>query len=140
MVRPSEEIVVASRKSPLALAQAELAIASLGLAMPGFDFRIEKMVTTGDRRREWSLEEKGGKGLFTKELEDALLEERADLAVHSAKDLPSEMPEGLSIAGFLARETPRCPYSKDDDLPALIATEASVGGSASVSISTGGVC
>ncbi len=124
MVRPSDEIVVASRKSPLALAQAELAIASLGLAMPGFDFRIEKMVTTGDRRREWSLEEKGGKGLFTKELEDALLEERADLAVHSAKDLPSEMPKGLSIAGFLARETPEDVLVLKDgvDLPALIAT------------------
>jgi len=106
MVKPSEEIVIASRKSPLALAQAELAIASFGVAMPGSDFRIEKMVTTGDRRRDWSLEEKGGKGLFTKELEDALLDNRADLAVHSAKDLPSEMPEGLAIAGFLPRESP----------------------------------
>ena len=68
MVRPSEEIVVASRKSPLALAQAELAIASLGLAMPGLDFRVNKMVTTGDRRREWSLEEKGGKAYSRKSL------------------------------------------------------------------------
>lgn len=106
MVKPSEEIVIASRKSPLALAQAELAVASLSGAMPGMAFCIKKMVTTGDRRREWSLEEKGGKGLFTKELEDALLENRADLAVHSAKDLPSEMPEGLAIAGFLPRESP----------------------------------
>jgi len=106
MVKPSQEIVIASRKSPLALAQAELAIASFRVAMPGLEFRIEKMVTTGDRRREWSLGEKGGKGLFTKELEDALLDSRADLAVHSAKDLPSEMPEGLAIAGFLPRESP----------------------------------
>lgn len=106
MVKPSEEIVIASRKSPLALAQAEQAIASFSVAMPGSEFRIEKMVTTGDRRRDWSLEEKGGKGLFTKELEDALLDNRADLAVHSAKDLPSEMPEGLAIAGFLPRESP----------------------------------
>ena len=70
------------------------------------------------------MEEKGGKGLFTKELEDALLEERADLAVHSAKDLPSEMPKGLSIAGFLARETPEDVLVLKDgvDLPALIAT------------------
>ena len=68
MVRPSEEIVVASRKSPLALAQAELAIASLGLAMPGLDFRVSKMVTTGDRRRQSNKEEKVVKGQFKKEL------------------------------------------------------------------------
>ncbi len=106
MVKPTEEIVIASRKSPLALAQAELAIDFLDSALPGLSYRIEKMVTTGDRQREWSLEQKGGKGLFTKELEDALLENRADLAVHSAKDLPSEMPGGLAIAGFLPREAP----------------------------------
>ena len=92
--------------------------------MPELKFRIEKMVTTGDRQREWSLEKKGGKGLFTKELEDALLEKRADLAVHSAKDLPSEMPEGLSIAGFLPRESPEDVLVLKDgiDAPARIAT------------------
>lgn len=86
------------------MAQTRLAQARLQAALPGTLFRIEKMVTTGDRQREWSLEEQGGKGLFTKELEDALLEGRADIAVHSAKDLPSDMPRGLALAGFLPRE------------------------------------
>ncbi len=63
--------------------------------------------TSGDQRLEWSLEKEGGKGLFTKELEQALLDGRADLAVHSAKDLPTDMPDGLEIAAFLPREDPR---------------------------------
>ncbi len=106
MIKPAKDYVVATRKSPLAMAQTRLAVKALEGAIPGASFRIEKMVTTGDRRKEWSLEEKGGKGLFTKELEDALLEGRADVAIHSAKDLPSDMPEGLAIAGYLPREEP----------------------------------
>lgn len=100
----AREFVIATRKSPLAMAQTHLAMALFEGALPGSVFRIEKMVTTGDKRVEWSLEKQGGKGLFTKELEDALLEGRADLAIHSAKDLPSDMPEGLALAGFLPRE------------------------------------
>lgn len=105
MIMPGREYVIATRKSPLAMAQTEMAKALLESKLAGADFRVEKMVTTGDKRRDWSLEAKGGKGLFTKELEDALLEGRADLAVHSAKDLPSEMPEGLALAGYLPRQT-----------------------------------
>ena len=105
MIQSGKELVLVTRKSTLALVQAELASACFGKAVPGTSIRIEKMVTTGDKRREWSLEKEGGKGLFTKELEDALLEKRADFAVHSAKDLPSDMPEGLAIAGFLPRES-----------------------------------
>jgi len=100
----AKEFVIATRKSPLAMAQTTMTVASFEKALPGTSYRIEKMVTTGDRQREWSLEKQGGKGLFTKELEDALLEGRADFAVHSAKDLPSDMPEGLALAGFLPRE------------------------------------
>lgn len=105
MIKPAREYVIATRKSPLAMAQTHLAKELFERGMPEAIFRIEKMVTTGDKRQEWSLEKQGGKGLFTKELEDALLEGRADFAVHSAKDLPSEMPEGLSLAGFLPRQT-----------------------------------
>lgn len=105
MIKPAREYVIATRKSPLAMAQTHLAKELFEGGMPDGVFRIEKMVTTGDKRQEWSLEKQGGKGLFTKELEDALLEGRADFAVHSAKDLPSEMPEGLSLAGFLPRQT-----------------------------------
>jgi hydroxymethylbilane synthase len=65
------------------------------------------MSTTGDRQSQWNLAEKGGKGLFTKELEDALLKGDADLAVHSAKDMPTDSPKGLCISTFLDREDPR---------------------------------
>ncbi len=105
MIKPAREIVIATRKSPLAMAQTRLTQELFARGMPGAEFRVEKMVTTGDRRQEWSLEKEGGKGLFTKELEDALLEGRADIAVHSAKDLPSRMPDGLALAGFLPRES-----------------------------------
>lgn len=101
----AHKLILATRKSPLALAQANLASAFLTERL-GVACDLLKMVTTGDRQVEWSLEEKGGKGLFTKELEAALLRGEADLAVHSSKDLPGDCPEGLAIAGYLPREDP----------------------------------
>jgi hydroxymethylbilane synthase len=100
----SEIITLATRKSPLALAQTDLVEAAIRRAIPGNDVVQLRMTSTGDQRLTWSLEEKGGKGLFTKELEVALLEGKADLAVHSAKDMPTEMEPGLAIVGFLPRE------------------------------------
>lgn len=97
-------LVVVTRGSPLARRQTELTIERLSKLLPGTAFVTEIIVTTGDKRTEWSLEKQGGKGLFTSELEAALREGRGDLAVHSAKDLPTEMPEGLTIAGYLPRE------------------------------------
>ncbi|MFP6854503.1 MAG: hydroxymethylbilane synthase [Opitutales bacterium] len=105
MTTETNELIVATRKSPLALRQAEFAAESLRERL-GVAVEIAPMSTTGDQRLDWSLEKRGGKGLFTKELELAVLEERADLAVHSAKDLPTEMPAGLVLAGFLRREDP----------------------------------
>jgi hydroxymethylbilane synthase len=102
----AKKLVLATRKSPLALAQAGLVAAYLGERL-GAECELLKIVTTGDRQAEWSLEEKGGKGLFTKELEAALLRGEADVAVHSAKDLPGEAVEGLSTAGYLPRDDPR---------------------------------
>jgi hydroxymethylbilane synthase len=99
-------LVLATRRSPLALAQAELAAAHLRERL-GVDCRLLEVVTTGDRQADWSLEEKGGKGLFTRELEAAVLTGRADVAVHSAKDLPGESVPGLTTAGYLGREDPR---------------------------------
>ncbi len=101
-----KKLVLATRKSPLALAQAELSAAFLGSRL-GVECELMKLVTTGDRQAEWSLEEKGGKGLFTRELEAALLRKEADVAIHSTKDLPGGSVEGLSIAGYLPREDPR---------------------------------
>ena len=69
-------------------------------------YEIVEKVTTGDKQQGWSLEKQGGKGLFTKELEEALLSGEADIAMHSAKDLPTELPKGLVIAGYLPRDTP----------------------------------
>ncbi|MFA5257802.1 MAG: hydroxymethylbilane synthase [Opitutales bacterium] len=100
-------ITLATRGSPLARAQTVLACAHLAARLPGVRCETLVVTTTGDRRMQWKLREHGGKGLFTKELEDALLEGRADIAVHSAKDLPAALPDGLAIAGFLPRGDPR---------------------------------
>lgn len=97
-------LTIVTRGSPLARRQTELTIERLSKLLPGTEFVTEIIVTTGDKRTEWSLEKQGGKGLFTSELEAALREGRGDIAVHSAKDLPTEMPEGLTIAGYLGRE------------------------------------
>jgi len=102
----AKKLVLATRKSPLALAQAGLVAAYLRDHC-GAECELLKIVTTGDRQAEWSLEEKGGKGLFTKELEAAVLRREADVAVHSAKDLPGETAPGLITAGYLPRDDPR---------------------------------
>ncbi len=99
----STQIRLATRRSPLALCQAELAAAWVLESLPGQRPELLPMTTTGDERQQWSLETKGGKGLFTRELERALLEGEAELAVHSAKDLPTQLPDGLCIAGYLPR-------------------------------------
>ncbi|NBB81496.1 MAG: hydroxymethylbilane synthase [Verrucomicrobia bacterium] len=97
------DIQIATRKSPLALKQSELALACLQTKLPDEKFALLKLSTRVDERLNWSLEKRGGIGLFTKELEAALLEGRADLAIHSAKDLPTTSQKGLSIAGYLPR-------------------------------------
>ncbi|MDP0498790.1 MAG: hydroxymethylbilane synthase [Verrucomicrobiota bacterium JB022] len=102
----SAPLRLATRQSPLAMAQAELAAAWLGEKL-GLETVLLPMTTTGDERLQWSLEAKGGKGLFTSELENALLNGEADLAVHSCKDLPTDNPAGLALGGFLPREDAR---------------------------------
>src|SRR6516164_6433136 len=100
---------IGSRGSPLALAQAREVKLRLA-AMAGLDDdRIEVKVirTTGDAIQDRPLAAAGGKGLFTKEIEEALLSGVIDLAVHSSKDLPAVLPAGLTLAAFLPREDPR---------------------------------
>jgi hydroxymethylbilane synthase len=76
--------------------------------MPGHEFELLRIVTTGDKQSNWSLEKEGGKGLFTAEIEQALIRRDARIAVHSAKDLPGESTDGeLDVAGYLAREDTR---------------------------------
>lgn len=73
----------------------------------GVETELLKIVTTGDRQTEWSLEQRGGKGLFTSELEAALQRGEADVAVHSTKDLPGDIPDGLAIGGYMPRADTR---------------------------------
>jgi hydroxymethylbilane synthase len=98
-------LVIASRGSQLALWQARWV--QDRLAALSLDSRIEVIKTTGDKITDVPLAKVGTKGLFTKEIEEALLEGRADLAVHSLKDLPTELPEGLVLAAVPEREDPR---------------------------------
>jgi hydroxymethylbilane synthase len=101
------KILLATRKSPLALTQTEMVAAHLRATIPGAECELVKMVTTGDRQAEWSLTKQGGKGLFTAELEQALLRGEAHVAVHSCKDLPGEIVAGLVVAGYMPREDVR---------------------------------
>lgn len=101
-----KHFVLATRQSPLALAQTRMVAARLKEKF-GAESQLLKLVTTGDRQTDWVLQRQGGKGLFTGELEAALLADEADAAVHSAKDLPGEMAAGLTVAGYLPRADPR---------------------------------
>ena len=100
---------IGTRGSPLALAQAHETRARLMAAhdLPEEAFSIDAISTSGDRIQDRPLSEAGGKGLFTKEIEEALLAGRIDIAVHSSKDMPTVLPEGLELSAFLPREDPR---------------------------------
>src|SRR5215207_6288849 len=100
---------IGTRGSPLALAQARETRDRLMAAhrLPEEAFAIEVISTSGDRIQDRPLSEAGGKGLFTKEIEEALLAGRIDIAVHSSKDMTTVLPEGLVLSAFLPREDPR---------------------------------
>jgi hydroxymethylbilane synthase len=100
-------LTLATRKSQLALAQARAWCSSLRGAHPGLQVDELHVVTTGDRVTDRPLQEIGGKGLFLKEIEEALLEGRAHLAVHSIKDVPASLAPGLVLAAIPRREDPR---------------------------------
>ncbi len=118
----SREIRIATRKSALALWQAEYVKARLEEAHPGLVVTLVPMVSRGDKLLDSPLSKIGGKGLFVKELETALLAHEADIAVHSMKDVPMDFPEGLGLFCICEREDPRdafvsTTYSSLDDLP-----------------------
>lgn len=96
--------MIASRQSELALVQSRLVMNQLQIAHPSLQFRIDTFSTKGDRILDVSLNKIGDKGLFTKELEVALLEDRADIAVHSLKDMPTKLPDSLVIGAITERE------------------------------------
>ncbi|WP_207061591.1 hydroxymethylbilane synthase [Motiliproteus sp. SC1-56] len=116
-------IRIATRKSPLAMWQAEFIKAELERHHPGLQVELKGLVSKGDKILDTPLAKVGGKGLFVKELEHALLEGEADIAVHSMKDVPMEFPAGLGLAVICERETPTDAfvsnrYASLDALPA----------------------
>ncbi|MGF6126432.1 hydroxymethylbilane synthase [Pseudomonas frederiksbergensis] len=118
----SREIRIATRKSALALWQAEYVKSRLEQAHPGLLVTLVPMVSRGDKLLDSPLSKIGGKGLFVKELETALLENQADIAVHSMKDVPMDFPEGLGLFCICEREDPRDAfvsntYASLDELP-----------------------
>lgn len=102
-----KKICIGSRESRLAVIQSEMVMDYLKKACPDREISLLTMKTTGDKILDRTLDKIGGKGLFVKELDRALLEKRSDLSVHSLKDMPMETPEELPIVAFSRREDPR---------------------------------
>lgn len=109
VLKPSlpTKLIIASRESRLAMWQAEHVRDQLAALYPQCEIEILGMTTRGDQILDRALSKVGGKGLFVKELEVAMSEGRADLAVHSLKDVPMDLPDGFSLAAILEREDPR---------------------------------
>jgi hydroxymethylbilane synthase len=125
-------IVIGSRKSNLALTQTEWVIKKLESLNLPYTFEVKKIMTKGDKILDVTLSKVGGKGLFVKEIEQAMFDKEIDLAVHSMKDMPAVLPEGLTIASIPEREDHRDAFiSKDGktmlkDLPegAIVGTSS----------------
>lgn len=115
----NDRIVVGSRESRLAVAQAMTLVEYLRGALPDAEVTLLTMKTTGDRIQDRTLDKVGGKGLFVKELDAALREGRADLTVHSLKDVPMDVPEDLPLLGCSRREDPRDALVLPEGVPAL---------------------
>lgn len=117
------KLVIATRGSMLALWQAEWIKGRIKELDPSLDIELNKIKTTGDKILDVPLAQVGGKGLFVKEIEEAMLRGEADLAVHSMKDVPTELPEGLHLSTITEREDPRDAFiaaegiNSFDDLP-----------------------
>jgi len=110
---------IGSRSSPLAIAQASGIAQALRGLHPGVEFEIVRIETTGDARRDAPFAAVGAKGMFVKEIEQALLDGHVDLGVHSMKDMPAELPEGLEIG---------CVPAREDARDALVGPAGSAGG------------
>lgn len=106
MAKDKKKLIVGTRGSALALAQTKALMEELKKLQPDLSIEILKIKTSGDRVQDRFLAELGGKGLFVREIETALLNNKIDVAVHSLKDVPSELPEGLSLVCFPKRRSP----------------------------------
>src|SRR5208283_5794836 len=103
----NNKVIIGTRGSRLALWQAEWVKSELRKLNPALDIELKRIRTTGDKILDVPLSQVGGKGLFVKEIEEALLEGRVDIAVHSMKDVPTNFPPGLDLAVICEREDPR---------------------------------
>ena len=111
-----KKVVIGTRGSKLALIQADWVKSQLEKSFQDTEFIIEKIKTTGDKITDVPLAKIGGVGLFTKELENALLEKKVDIVVHSAKDLQTDIPEGLAIGAYVERKDPHDALISKDNL------------------------
>jgi hydroxymethylbilane synthase len=111
------KVIIGTRGSKLALWQANWVKEKLGKLYPELKIEIEKIKTTGDKILDTPLAKIGGKGLFVKEIEEALLSRKIDMAVHSMKDVPTEIPSGLHISAVCEREDPRDAFISIDGKP-----------------------
>ncbi|QDP40768.1 hydroxymethylbilane synthase [Radiobacillus deserti] len=126
------EIVVGSRKSNLALTQTDWVIKQLQNAGAENSFSVKKISTKGDRILDVTLSKVGGKGLFVKEIEQAMFDGEIDMAVHSMKDMPSELPEGLTIATIPVREDHRDAFISNDHVKLMDLPSGAVVGTSSL--------
>ncbi|GAB4073277.1 hydroxymethylbilane synthase [Barrientosiimonas marina] len=126
------QIVAGTRKSNLALTQTDWVIDQLKQAGITNDIQVEKIVTQGDRILNVTLSKVGGKALFVKEIEKAMFNKEIDMAVHSMKDVPSEMPEGLVITTIPVREDHRDAWIAKDDIPLKDLPAGSIVGTSSL--------
>lgn len=113
----TKKIVIGTRESALAMWQAQFVQWLLEEAWPDNEFEIKGITTSGDKDKEQDLSKAGGKGLFIKELEEALLDKKIDLAVHCMKDLPVELPLGCSLAAIVERGEVRDVFLSNDRIP-----------------------
>lgn len=127
---------IATRKSPLALWQAEHVRQLLEQLHPGLEVQLLPMTTTGDQIQGQALSEVGGKGLFLKELERAMLDGDADLAVHSMKDVPPVLPNGLGLVAIMQRHAPEDAFVSNDHESLQSLPQGAIVGTASLRRST----
>jgi len=127
-----QKLRIATRKSPLALWQAEHVAAVLRRIHPGLEVELAAMSTRGDKILDTPLAKIGGKGLFVKELEQGMMDGSADLAVHSMKDVPVELPEGLHLAVIMEREDPRDAFVSNNHADVGALPQGAVVGTASL--------
>ncbi|GGD03357.1 hydroxymethylbilane synthase [Pontibacillus salipaludis] len=126
------KIVIGSRKSQLALTQTDWVIEKLKEIAPQNEYEVKKIVTKGDQILDVTLSKVGGKGLFVKEIEQAMYDKEIDMAVHSMKDMPAETPEGLTIGCIPIREDHRDAYIANDNVAFRDLPEGAIVGTSSL--------